>query len=140
MSIDRRHIGYCHPAFIVTVERERMVAFARAIGEIATDDVAPLTFMKVLEGEGDSSRAIVGALGVELKRVLHAEQQFDYLSPIHAGDRLRVERRVTDIYDKKAGAMQFVVIESQLSRLSGECVGRSRQVLLIRTTSNAVNA
>jgi len=34
--------------------------------------------MKVIEGENGSSRAIVAALGVDLRRVMHVEQEFDY--------------------------------------------------------------
>ena len=88
--------------------------------------------MKVIEGENDSSRHILDALGVELKRVLHAEQSFDYLEPIRVGERLRVRRSVTDIYDKKAGAMEFIVIEAAMQRQDGRLVGCSRQLVLVR--------
>ena len=135
MAVDRSFIGYSLPDYEFEVSRERVERFASAIGvdrSRVDPDVAPLTFMKVIEGENDSSRRILDALGVELKRVMHAEQSFDYLEPIRIGERLRVRRSVTDIYDKKNGAMEFIVIEAAMQRQDGRLVGRSRQLVLVR--------
>lgn len=135
MAIDRRHVGYALPPFTVEVDPRRLAAFAAAIGERdprLAAEVAPPTFMKVLEGEHDSSRAILAALEVPLARVLHAEQQFEYLAPIRAGDRVTVRRTVTDLYEKKGGAMEFIVIESVLTGAAGLLLGRSRQVVAVR--------
>ncbi len=138
MAIDPRHVGYALPPFKVTVEPRRLAAFARAIGESDpqfAEHVAPLTFMKVLEGERGSSRAILTALGVPLARVLHAEQQFEYITPILAGDVVTVSRRVVDLYAKKGGAIEFIVIESVFTSAGGEVLGRSRQVVAVRNPS-----
>ncbi len=133
MAIDRRFLGYALPQLTVTASRERVDRFAHAIGlDGESNEVAPPTFMKALEGEDNSSRRILEGMGVELSRVLHVEQQFDYVAPIRVGDVLRVERTVTDIYGKRNGAMEFIVIESALSRDDGTPVGRSRQVILVR--------
>jgi hypothetical protein len=132
MAIDRNHLGYALPAFTVEATPERIARFIEAIGDTRADpDLAPPTFMKAVEGENNSSRRILDALGVDLKRVLHAEQQFDYLAPIRAGDTLSVQRTVTDLYERKNGAMDFIVIESTVSR-GTELLGRSRQVVLVR--------
>jgi hypothetical protein len=139
MAIDRRHVGFAFPPFEVTVEPRRLEAFARAIGEPDpqfAEHVAPLTFMKVLEGEHGSSRAILTALEVPLARVLHAEQQFEYVAPIVAGDVVTVSRRVVDLYEKKGGTMEFIVIESVLTLKDGEVLGRSRQVVAVRNSSS----
>lgn len=138
MPIDRRHVGFTLAPFKVTVERGRLAAFARAIGESDPQfsaHVAPLTFMKVLEGEHGSSRAILAALEVPLARVLHAEQQFEYAAPIIAGDLVTVSRRVVDLYEKKGGAMEFIVIESVFTGADGGMLGRSRQVVAVRSPS-----
>jgi hypothetical protein len=137
MAVDPALIGYALPAFDVVASAERIAQFARAIG-MSTDgtsapSVAPPTFMKAVEGENNSSRRILDALGVDLKRVLHAEQQFDYLAPIRAGDALRVQRTVTEIYERKNGQMEFIVIQSSVTRVAdGELAGRSRQIVLVR--------
>jgi hypothetical protein len=138
MAINRRHVGYALPLFTVTVDPGRIAAFARAIGErdlTASERVAPLTFMKVLEGEDGSSRKILEVLEVPLARVLHAEQQFDYLAPIVPGQAVTVSRRVVDLYEKKGGAMEFIVIESVFTSEQAEVLGRSRQVVAVRNPS-----
>ena len=98
------------------------------------------TFMKMVEGEHNSSRRILDTLAVDLRRVLHAEQQFDYLGPILAGDQLDVVRRVADIYERKNGLMEFIVIESTIVHAERGLLGRSRQVVLVRNPKPAVAA
>ncbi len=133
MAVDRALIGYALPAFDVVASAEHLAQFARAIGMSTVPDVAPPTYMKAVEGQNNSSRRILDALAVDLSRVLHAEQQFDYLAPIRTGDVLRVQRTVTDVYERKNGQMEFIVIESSVTRVAdGELAGRSRQIVLVR--------
>jgi hydroxyacyl-ACP dehydratase HTD2-like protein with hotdog domain len=137
MAIDRGFIGYRLPAFTVTVDPERLRRFAEAIGDGepgAQSGVAPPTYMKVVEGEGNSSRAILSALGVDLRRVMHVEQEFEYGAPIRGGDALTVERTVSDIHDAKGGALEFIVVDSSMHRPDGTLVGRSRQWIVVRNT------
>jgi len=135
MPIDRKHIGFSLPRFDVTVDQDRLRKFVGAIGashDSVESGVAPSTYMKVIEGAGNSSREIVRALGVDLRRVMHVEQEFEYHEQIRAGDQLTVERRVADIYDRKDGALEFVVVDSTILRNGGQSVGRSRQWILVR--------
>lgn len=138
MTIDRCHIGFSLPPFKVSVDAERLRLFAKAIGEENphfAEEIAPPTFLKAIEGENNSSRVILEALQIDLKRVLHAEQQFDFIEPVRAGDCITVDRRVMDIYDKRDGALEFVVIESVLSNEARAVVGRSRQVVMVRNAA-----
>lgn len=136
MAIDRRFLGYALLPFTVTATPERIARFDRAIGlPGGPGGIAPPTFMKAIEGEDNSSRRILDALGVDLMRVLHVEQQFDYLRPIRGGDQLQVRRSVVDLYDRKGGAMDFIVIESVISHVDGMLAGRSRQVILVRNAT-----
>lgn len=135
MSIDRRYLGFALPKFSVPVAAERVKQFAEAIGESdpgLASEFAPPTFLKVIEGEGGSSRRIVEELGIDLRRILHAEQHFDYLAPVRVGETLSVERRVADIYEKKGGEMEFVVIETSFVDPSEKLVARSQQIVLVR--------
>lgn len=143
MALDRDRIGYCLPAFTVTVEPAALAAFAAAIGETDpqyADQVAPPTFMKVLEGQDNSSRRIMEAVGADLKRILHAEQQFEYLAPIRAGTQVSVARRVADIYDRRDGQLEFVVIETTFSSEDSGLLGRSRQLVLVRNPVRSESA
>ncbi len=135
MAIDRRHIGFELPPFAVEVTADRLHRFGEAIaigGTIIDCSVAPPTYIKVIEGEGNSSLAIVSALKIDLRRILHVEQEFEYGVPIRAGDRVIVERTVADIYAKKGGALEFVVVDSTLRNGDGVSVGHSRQTILVR--------
>lgn len=135
MSIDRRHVGFSLPKFTLTIAPERIARFAEAIGEsdfASGRAIAPPTFLKVIEGEGGSSRRILEELGVDLRRVLHAEQEFEYFCPVSVGDIITVERKVAEIYAKKDGAMEFIVIESGFTNTDGQRVALSRQIVLVR--------
>ncbi|EPZ16257.1 hypothetical protein M622_13595 [Thauera terpenica 58Eu] len=134
MALDRSRIGYCLPAFTVTVEPAALAAFAEAIGDPdpACREIAPPTFMKVLEGQDNSSRRIMEALGADLKRILHAEQQFEYVAPIRAGMKVSVARCVADIYDRREGQLEFALIETTFADEEAGVLGRSRQLVLVR--------
>eukprot|EP00752_Nemacystus_decipiens_P018811 g16867.t1 len=56
------------------------------------------------------------SLGLDYKRLLHAEEKFDYLKPIYAGDQVTLKAEVADIYDKKDGALEFIVIVTSIYR------------------------
>lgn len=142
MTIARHHIGFTLPPFTVLVEPERLQQFSQAIGETSPPlcgTIAPPTFLKALEGEHNSSRVMLEALDVNLRDIVHAEQQFDYVAPVRAGDRIQVERRVRDIYDKRDGAIEFIVFESVLSR-EGTVVAHSRQLIMVRNRGARVAA
>lgn len=127
------YVGYQHPPFNVLVTRESLEKFNEAIGmEGGADSPAPPTYMKVIEGENGSSRAILTALDIKLHRVLHAEQSFEYHRPIHAGDVLEVQRGISDYYTKKNGTLEFLVIESRIRGEDKKLVGCSTQILILR--------
>ncbi len=138
--LNRDLIGYCLPVLTEVVSAAELETFAAAIGVVAAgpDEAAPLTFMKVLEGRNDSSRRIMQeVLGVDLTRILHAEQHFEYLAPLRAGMRVQVARRIADIYERRQGALEFVSIETTFSNDEGEALGRSRQLVLVRHPQEA---
>jgi hypothetical protein len=147
MAIDRKFIGFCLPPFTVAVDGAKLRQFAAAIGVPAggesratgqshaagQSDEKPLpTYLKVIEGEGDSSRKILAALGVDLTHVLHAEQEFEYHAAFRSGDVLTVERVVSDIYERKGGQLEFIVVDSVIRHVGGALVGRTQQVILVR--------
>jgi hypothetical protein len=135
VSLDRGHVGFSLPTFSVTVTQDRLTRFNEAIHPGISSDLAervPLTFLKVLEGEGGSSRKILEAMEVPLQRILHAEQQFDYFAPIRVGETVTVGRRISEIYEKKGGAIEFIVIESQFTDPVGRRLAASRQVIMLR--------
>jgi acyl dehydratase len=77
---------------------------------------------------------ILGKLGVDIGRILHGEQHFTYFKPIYAGDTITLTTRVTDMYDKKGGALDFIVQETDATNQKGETVGATRSTIVVRNT------
>lgn len=143
--IDRGRIGFRTEPTVVRVDAWRVALFCRAIGE--TDAVyfdaaaaraaghpacpLPPTFLKAIEGEHFSSAAVLELLGVPMRGVLHAAQAFQHLAPVHVGDPVEVSRTISDIHDKKNGALTFIVIDTGY-RVGARPVASSRQTILVR--------
>lgn len=112
--IDRRHIGRVVPKAVLEIEKGRLRFFAKAIREtnpIHTVEAAAkaagypalpaqLTFIFAAELDANTLMPAPQEMGVNLDRILHAEQQFTYFAPICAGDTITVESKFTDIYDR----------------------------------------
>lgn len=144
--IDHRHIGYVSPPFTTPVERGRLKFFAKAIGEtdpVYTDLAAaqaaghpdlpvPPTFFFCLEMDRPEPYGWFDDLGIELPKVLHGAQDFRYHRLAYAGDELSFESRVTDIYDKKGGLLEFVVQDNRIENQRGELVAEFIRTLVIR--------
>jgi acyl dehydratase len=144
--IDRRYIGHALTPFSVPVEAGRLRFFAKATGQddpIYSDPAAardaghrglpvPPTFLFCLEMEGPNPAAIRDLLGLDYRRLLHGEQQFTYHAMAHAGDVLTFEQRIEDIYDKKGGALEFVVRRTRVSNQEGHLVAEMRAVTVMR--------
>lgn len=144
--IDRQFIGHTMPAFSVPVEAGRLRFFAKAIGQIDpvySDEAAardaghpalpvPPTFLFCLEMDGPNPAAIRELLGLDYRRLLHGEQQFTYHAPVYAGDVLRFEQRIEDIYDKRGGALEFVVRKTRVTNQQGQLVAELRGVTVMK--------
>ena len=144
--IDRRHIGHTLPPFEVEVEKGRLRFFAKATGQtdpVYIDEAAaraaghpglpvPPTFLFCLEMESPNPAAIRELLGMDYRSLLHGEQGFSYHAMAHAGDTLRFEQRIADIYDKKGGALEFVVRHTRVSNQRDELVAELRCVTVVR--------
>lgn len=69
---------------------------------------------------------------MNIARILHGEQEFTYLKPICAGDTITLKSRVEDIYDKKNGAMEFVVQIFTATNQLGEHVADMTRTIVVR--------
>ena len=144
--IEKRHIGTRRPPHTTNVEEGRLRFFAKAIGEtnpIYTDErcareagytslPAPPTFTFCLEQDVPDSFEFLESIGVDIRRMLHGEQSFTYFVPVCAGDRITFETRISDIYEKKAGALEFVVLDTAVRNQTGTLVAEQRSVIVVR--------
>lgn len=143
---DKSLIGRSLGTTTAEVEKGRLRFFAKAIGEtnpIYTDEAAaraaghralpvPPTFLICLESEGRDLFEMMKILNFDLARILHAEQEFIYHQPAYAGDTLTFETKVADVYEKKGGALQFVVNSTRVTNQHGEHVADVRASLVQR--------
>ncbi len=144
--IDKKHIGRTTPPITVDVEKGRLKFFAKATGQtdpIYSDEAAaraagyrslpaPPTFGFCLEMESNSLWDNLEAMGVPVGKILHGSQTFTYHAPICAGDRVTFETRVSDIYDKKGGALEFIVEDSTAKNQDGRLVLELQRVIVVR--------
>ena len=145
--VNKKFIGYQSEPFEVEVEKGRLRLFAKSLGEqnpIYVDEQAaqaaghrslPVmpTFFFCLEMEQTDPYAWFSALGIPLSNALHAEQKFKYHHMAYAGDVLRFTAEVTDIYEKKGGALQFVVQDNQVTNQNEQLVAEFRRTLVIQS-------
>jgi acyl dehydratase len=144
--LDKKYIGHELTRFSIEVEKGRLRFFAKATGQkdrVYVDEGAakdagyaslpvPPTFLFCLEMEGPKPSEVRDLLGIDLGKVLHGEQGFVYHAMAYAGDRLSFAGRIVDIYDKKGGALEFVVIETRVTNQHNALVAELRKVTVVR--------
>ena len=148
--IDRSYVGRVWPSYETEVEKGRLRTFAKAIGEtdpVYSDDgaaraagyrgiLAPPTFSFCFGFDDPNGMRHLKDLGIPIPRMLHGEETIRTHRPICAGDRVRCTRRVADIYEKKGGALEFVVFETEVRDAgTDELVAELRSVLVVRNPS-----
>lgn len=144
--IDRKFIGHEFAPATVEVEKGRLRFFAKATGN--TDPVysdekaaqkagypslpAPPTFLFCLEMDRENPFDFLDLMKIDLGKVLHGDQSFAYHAPVCAGDKVTFTSRVTDIYDKKGGALEFVVMDTEVRNQHGTHVADMRRSIVVR--------
>jgi acyl dehydratase len=144
--IDKKWIGHELPASVLPIERSRLQFFAQAIGEtdpVYTDAAAardagypdlpaPPTFLFAAELDSGAAFQLIEALRIPIAKLLHGEQRFTYHRAVCVGDTVTVRSTVSDLYDKKNGALEFVVKTSRAVNQRDELVAELRTVLVCR--------
>ncbi|MCP4316132.1 MAG: MaoC family dehydratase [Hyphomicrobiales bacterium] len=147
-ALRKRFLGKEYEPFTVEVEKGRIAQFARSIGEgnpIYFDTEAatkagyraipaPLTFPYSVTMDAGQSFNVLEDMGVDKNRAVHGEQGFTYHHDICAGDTITGQQKIVDIYDKKSGAMIFIVTETRLSNQHDELAANLHSVIVVRNT------
>jgi acyl dehydratase len=146
---DKSVIGKSFPPFSLEVERGKIRELALAIGDdnpiysskeeaqaagyadVPLYPTSPTTFTFW------GNRKMIGQLvsaGINVMRILHGEEEYEYLAPIHPGDTLT---GVTTIVDGKTrqgqtGSMDIITTEVQYMNQQGTPVLKARQVIIVR--------
>ena len=155
---DKSKKGMEFPEFSFEVEKGKIVEFAMAISQkeskdqveqIYVDEKAardagfdgitiPPTFQTcfALWG-GGGLMPMIQALGINLARLLHGEEEYEYYAPIHVGDTITCKTKVVDVFDKEkknqpGKFMEFTVLETEMKNQKGDLVIKSRSTLIER--------
>jgi acyl dehydratase len=145
MPVDKTYIGKTGAPVTMHVERGKIREFAAAIKdddplywdeEHATREAGgimpPITFLQTVS-HWDQLGSSRPRLPFDLKRVLHGEQEYEFLKPIRVGDVLTAVSRIADVYEKpgkRGGSMNFAVTETEYTNQRGEVVARARAVTI----------
>ena len=149
--LDKKHIGHTFKPFTATVEAGKIRLFCKAIGEedsIYQDETAakaagykkvpvPPTFLQAITNDDPEKGGLLKLLNVDIGLILHGEQHYDYYAPVFVGDRITCQQKVTDMYDKKGGALWFVVSETSLKDQSGKLVAKGTGITVVRNPDAA---
>ncbi|MFH2012747.1 MAG: MaoC family dehydratase N-terminal domain-containing protein [Pseudomonadota bacterium] len=136
--VDKSLIGKDFTEFTYEVEKVKIREFARAIGdknllyydvkaarEAGFEGLAmPPTFPTVLTNASGLMQLMIDKLGLNLVKILHGGQQYEYLKPIKTGETLTGKVKIANVFEKegKAGKMEFYVMETTYTNQSGEKV------------------
>jgi acyl dehydratase len=126
MAISETHAGRRYPPTDpYEVSAAKIAEFARALG----DDnpayggdalIAPPTFVAVIAAA--SWDALFGdqELDLALRRVVHADQRFDYVRPLRAGDVVRAVLSIDKV--RVRGEVDIIGVSVQVTAVDGERV------------------
>ena len=119
-----------------SVESTKVREFARAVrDDQSSKEQIPVPPTFPTFGENFRASENVGLnLDLDLRRVLHGEQEYEYLRPLRIGDRLVCQSQVVEDYAKKGrrgGTMRFIIIETEMrDEKSNEPVVRARSTVI----------
>jgi hypothetical protein len=143
--INRDYLGHVSEPTSTCVEIGQLKLFNKAIGEVDAvyqDEaaaraagyrsiLAPPTFGTCLNELAPRTLPSYEELGLDYERLLHGEESYIYHQQICAGDTITLQTRISEIYEKKNGALEFIVMDTTLTNQLDELVQELRTVLLM---------
>jgi len=93
--------------------------------------VIPTVFTVFRAGEFE----IVAGMGIELKQILHAEQEYQIMAPLLPGEEIRFKTTLTNVMEKKGKGtkLAFLVLQTDFVRSSDSfCVATARSTMVYR--------
>ena len=150
---DKSKIGQSFPPFSIEVERGKIGELARAIGDdnpiyqskaeaqaagYADVPLSP-TSPTMLSFWGNTKMggrlSSLASLGINVMRILHSEEEYEYLAPIYPGDTLTGVMTVVDgktRHGKEGSSMDILTTEIRYTNQSGQHVLNARTVIVVR--------
>ena len=150
MPLNTDLIGKTYDEIDFVIERDAVNRFVDAIGERDpiyrdpeaakaagyAEQVAPPTFITVIQIQTSGQVVLDQELGLDYSRVVHGEQAYRYERPLFVGDHLKATPRLANIQTRKSN--EFLTIESEVhDAATGELLLTTRSTLISRGTGGA---
>jgi acyl dehydratase len=155
---DRSKLGMEIPPYTITVEKSKIAEFAVAVGlkdykeqidpiyyneEAAKKagyqgiPVPPTFLTSFFFWTGEGLLGIVKALGIDLGKLLHSEEEYEYLGNIYAGDVITRKMKVVEMFergkrDRLGRFVDVTILETEIINQRGELVGKVRSTMMER--------
>ena len=128
-SLNRSLVGKTYDAATFVVDAERVERFARAVDH--PREGVPPTFVTAPEIQAGLANAIADAdLGVELARVLHGEQTYEWTRPLERGETVTATSTILDIRGRPS--LEFLTIRTEIRAVDGTLVCFATTTLIQR--------
>ncbi len=142
---DKSKVGISFPPFSIEVERSKIHELALAIGDdnpiyhsrqaaqaagykdVPLFPTAPTMFS--FWGHTDLPDQLAST-GINVMRILHGEEEYEYLSPIYPGDVLTGVTKIVD--GKTRGKMDILLTETRYTNQNNQPVLVARTMALVR--------
>jgi acyl dehydratase len=145
MAVDTSAIGNRYEPVLYAVGREKIREYAAAVGETnllhhdleaaraaGYDDlVAPPMFVVVYAGRSVGPAVVDPGVGINLMRMVHGSQEFEWGPVVVAGDEISTVTTVKEIAER--GGMAFYVFESRSENQVGETVCTGTWTNIVRS-------
>jgi acyl dehydratase len=147
---DTSKVGQSYPPFTIEVARGKVHELAQAIGdtnpiyhsqkaaqEAGYADVPMFPTSPTSFGFWGNTE-VVGQLvdmGISVMRILHGEEEYEYIAPIYPGDVLTGVMTVAEgrsRHGKDGSSMDIVTLEIKYTNQTGHEVLKARQTVVVR--------
>ena len=119
--------GKRYPDATINVTADRVRAFADAVG--APSGIPP-TFPTTAEFAVFPAIVADPELGLDFRRVVHGDQEYEYRRPLKIGEALTVRSTIASIRSK--GGLGFLTIETELVGSDGDVAAVGRATMIER--------
>jgi len=132
MTLNASLVGKTYPRIAFALVAERVAAFAEAVGHPGAG--VPPTFATVPELEAGLANVLADPdLGLDLSRVLHGEQEYEWARPLSIGETGTAEASIEEI--RSRGGIEFLTLRTELRDEAGQVVVVALSRLIVRVSA-----
>jgi acyl dehydratase len=134
MAVDTKFIGREYKPVTYVVGQEKIKEYALAIGDLnplyIDHDIAPPMFVVVFARETMVNLFSDTGLNLNMLRLLHGEQEFNFHKIVKANDTITTHSRIKNIYQKSTN--DFIELETKSFNQNKELVTEGVWTFVVR--------